>query len=107
MSERKVLAFDRHRNSLVLGRNKQRFNDYERFKFGVEGCVRLAEETTRAIWGDLSIERRTTSDRDEIQSAIIRSYLEEKEGFDEVMKMDIGPRDRDASQHEDVKEQLS
>jgi len=70
-----VLAFDRHRNILTLARNKQRFNDYERFKFGVEGCMRLAEEATRAIWGDLSIERRAANDREENQGAAIRSYL--------------------------------
>lgn len=103
-----MLAFDRHRNALVLGRNKQRFNDFERYKFGLDGCIRQAEETTRAIWGDLSIERRSLSDRDEGQGVAIRSYLQEREeNKDAEMIMEMASKDRDASQHEDVKGNLA
>jgi hypothetical protein len=53
-------AFDRLGNILFFERNKKPSNDIEKMRMDIVACTRSNEEITRAVIGDLNIQKLST-----------------------------------------------
>lgn len=59
LSRSQTLAFDRHRNIIFFQVNQTREEEKRRENIQILSCVRNGEEITRAILGNLNIEKST------------------------------------------------